>query len=279
MIASGPGRNGERRWGEGRDDVDHKAEQLRAVETLLGNQGVSPGMVEQDVWGWLQQVALEFETLRASNAKLTAQVQEFERLTGGAAALSDDELVAELPSRMVRALRASQEVAEEIVQRARRRGTLMLRTAENKGAEIRAKAEDDAATVRRAAVDDAEAVVGAARAQAAEMVAEARISRDRILSDLEAQRSDLTAELRNLRAVRTRLIDALSSVQTTLHNSTPPGEEEGGPSAYAASDSAQVRQAWGRTSRRSGPSKTSLRDSRRHPSDDISRSLSGQQSS
>jgi cell division septum initiation protein DivIVA len=272
VIAS-PERNGERRWGKGRDHVDQKAEQLRAVENLLGNNGVSPGMVEQDVWEWLQRVACEFETLRARNAKLTAQVQEFERLTRGATALSDDELVAELPSRMVRALRASQEVAEEIVRRARSRGTLMLRKAENKAAEIRAKAEDDAATVRHAAADDAEAVVGAARAQAEEMVAEARISRHRILSDLEAQRSDLTAELRSLRAVRTRLIDVLSSVQASLHNSAPPGEEEGGHSAYAASDSPEVRQVWGRANRRSGPSKTSLLDWRRHPSDDVSRSL------
>lgn len=272
VVPSRPERNGERRWGKGRDHVDKKAEQLTAVDTLLGNKGVSPGMVGKDVWEWLQQVAFEFETLRARNAKLTAQVEEFERLTRGATALSEDELVAELPSRMVRALRASQEVAEEIVRRARSRGTLMLRKAENKADEIRAKAEDDAATVRRAAADDAEAVVGAARAHAEDIVAEARIFKHRILSDLEAQRSDLTAELRSLRAVRTRLIDTLSSVQASLRKSAPPGEEKGGHSAYAASDSPQVRQVWERSNRRSGPSKTSLLDWRRHPSG-VSRSL------
>lgn len=227
------------------------AERLKAAEAMLSDQGLSPRMIEQDVWDWLQRLALEFETLRLSNAKLMARVQEFERLTHGATALSDDELLAELPPRMVRALRSSQDVAEEIVRRARGRGTQTLREAENEADEILRKAHRDAADALREGTAAAEACVDEAWARAEEMVAEATAARDRVLADLDARRAEVGRELRSLHAVRGQLLEALSSVKATLEK--PPSEEASG-------------HARARPNRRSGTTKTTALDWRRRPS-------------
>jgi cell division septum initiation protein DivIVA len=216
--------------------------QMKLVVDLLSNNplaSVPDGseMAQQDVWEWLQKVTHEFEALRAVNGKLAARVKELERMLEGASSMSDDELLAELPSRMARALQSSQEVASEIVKRAHSREKEILQGAQEAAASIAHKKDVEAAEVLRRATAEAQAYVAEARsdgeqivadahAEAKQMVAEARFQRDRILSALEEQRAELIEEIRALEAGRAHLLDALHSVRSTLEQDYPHG---GGP--------------------------------------------------
>lgn len=216
--------------------------QMKLVVDLLSNNPLAsvpdgPEVAQQDVWEWLQKVTHEFEALRAVNGKLAARVKELERMMEGASSMSDDELLAELPSRMARALQSSQEVASEIVKRAHAREKEILQGAQEAAASIAHKKDVEAAEVLRRATAEAQAYVAEARSdgeqivadahsEAKQMVAEARFQRDRILSALEEQRAELIEEIRALEAGRAHLLDALASVRSTLEQDYARG---GGP--------------------------------------------------
>jgi cell division septum initiation protein DivIVA len=206
--------------------------QMKLVVDLLNNNTMSsapdgPEMAQQDVWEWLQKVTHEFEALRAVNGKLAARVKELERMVEGASSMSDDELLAELPARMARALQSSQEVASEIVKRAHSREKEILQGAQEAASALAHRKDVEAAEVLRRATAEAQAYVAEARSdgeqivadahsEAKQMVAEARFQRDRILSALEEQRAELIEEIRALEAGRAHLLEAFASVRSTL---------------------------------------------------------------
>lgn len=217
--------------------------QMKLVVDLLSNNPLAsvpdgPEVAQQDVWEWLQKVTHEFEALRAVNGKLATRVKELERMLEGASSMSDDELLAELPSRMARALQSSQEVASEIVKRAHAREKEILQGAQEAAASIAHKKDVEAAEVLRRATAEAQAYVAEARSdgeqivadahsEAKQMVAEARFQRDRILSALEEQRAELIEEIRALEAGRAHLLDALASVRSTLEGDYARGSGSG----------------------------------------------------
>ncbi|MDQ4145106.1 MAG: hypothetical protein M3198_15470 [Actinomycetota bacterium] len=210
----------------------------RRGENVVPPLADGPPLGEQDVWDWLQKVSQEFETLREVNTKLTARVKELERMREGASSMTYDELLAELPTRMARSLESAQEVANEIVRRARNREKEILQAAEETAAVVARQSELEASeTLKRAAaeakasVDEArsqgEQIIAKARSDAERLVAEARSRRERVLSALEEERAELIQELRTLQSGRSRLLEALAEVRTTLESDLPVGNGQG----------------------------------------------------
>ena len=216
-----------------------RSDELGSVTTLLRRR-LSSGEIsvtDQEIWDWLQRVAMEFDNLRSSNTKLATRVRELERLMDGAGALSDDELLSELPSRMMRALQTAQEVSEEIVRRARARASQLLEQATQETEALRRKVESDARETLQRASEEADAQLEDARERGHEMLAEAKTLRARVLADLDAQRSNMERDVRRMQATRRELLEVLASVQAALESAemkppvapTAPPEAEVGP--------------------------------------------------
>ncbi|MDP9071273.1 MAG: DivIVA domain-containing protein [Actinomycetota bacterium] len=220
-----------------------------------------PGVAEQEVWGWLQRVAQEFETLRARNRNLVARVNELEQQLNERRRLTDEQLLAELPGRTARALRSAQEVGDEIVQRASERAELIAREAAEQAAEVRKGAEADARTILREAELDAEAQVEAARSAGKDIVVQARALRERILADLAARQAAFEDEIERLQMGRDQLLDAYFAVKRTFDEATSTfSREEPSAADTVAPNSPRRRWARGRApqDRRSHEAETPL---------------------
>ena len=142
---------------------------------------------EQDVWQWVERLMPEYELLRATNRKLVARVQELERMTGGALALTDDELIAALPHRVSRALRSAQRTSHDIIERAREREELVLQQAAEAAERVVAEARNRAGAAANEARGDADAIRRDAEAQARETVRRAQAQAEAILEEARTQ--------------------------------------------------------------------------------------------
>ena len=208
-----------------------------------------PGVAEQEVWGWLQRVAQEFESLRARNRDLMLRVGELEQHLSERRRLTDEQLLAELPGRTARALRSAQEVGDEIIQRANEQAAVIEREAAELAAEARRSADADAKSILRDAELDAEAQVEAARAAGKDIVMQARAVRERILSDLAARQAALEEEIERLQAGRDHLLDAYFAVKRTFDEATSTfanAEPTAAAAADAAAASTTSRRRWAR---------------------------------
>lgn len=193
--------------------------------------GEAGGTGGQDVGGWLQRMAAEFDELQTVNAKLVARIQELERMTVGVAALSDEELLAELPTRMSRALQSAQSVGQEIVKQARDREAALLQRAAEESAEIGRSAHADAHDLRQQAADEARARLEEAGKRAEEIASQARSQRKRVIAELEARRVSLDRESERLEAGRTYLWQVFATLKEALEEPARAGFTEEAPVA------------------------------------------------
>ena len=229
-------------------DVDQSSTLTALLDEITSHLFLSavPGVAEQEVWGWLQRVAQEFEALRTRNRSLVARVNELEHQLSERRRLTDEQLLAELPGRTARALRSAQEVGDEIVQRATERAALIAREAEEQAAGVRHAAETEAAAILREAELDAEAQVDAGRAAGKDLVMQARALRERILSDLAARQASLEDEIERLQVGRDHLLDAYFAVKRTFDEATSTFARED-PMAAEAAAPGSGRRRWART--------------------------------
>jgi cell division septum initiation protein DivIVA len=175
------------------------------------------GLEEPDeLWERLKEASAHVNALAASNKKLAGRVRVLERRLAEAGGLSDDELVAELPKRMSRALESAQGVATEIVRRARKSEATIRQKAEESAASILRQAESQAAGILRQSAADAAARVAAADAQAVEVLGQAHGRRDQVLGELEGQAATLRQRIKVLEKHHDRLIDAYDVVERSL---------------------------------------------------------------
>ena len=202
-----------------------------------------PGVAEQEVWGWLQRVAQEFEALRTRNRSLVARFNELEHQLSERRRLTDEQLLAELPGRTARALRSAQEVGDEIIQRATERAALIAQESDEHAAESRRRAEAEAGAILREAELDAEAQVEAARTAGKDLVMQARALRERILSDLAARQAGLEDEIEGLQVGRDELLDAYFAVKRTFDEATNSFARDDPPPADAAA-AGSARRRW-----------------------------------
>ena len=229
-------------------DVEQSSTLTALLDEITSHLFLSavPGVAEQEVWGWLQRVAQEFEALRTRNRSLVARVNELEHQLSERRRLTDEQLLAELPGRTARALRSAQEVGDEIVQRATERAELMAREADEQAAQVLQRAESGARTILREAELDAEAQVEAARSAGKDIVVQARALRERILADLATRRAALEDEIERLQVGRDQLLDAYFAVKRTFDEATSTFSREEPSTAESAATSSRRRWARGR---------------------------------
>jgi chromosome segregation ATPase len=164
----------------------------------------------------LREVTAEAAALAAVNQELKARVTSLERQLADTAGLRDDELLAELPRRMRRALEAAQEVSEELVSRAEQREASIRETTEQRAAALMMRAERESTAMMRRAAAEAVERINDAKAQAEAMVEMARARRDRMMADLQQQRVALEDGVRALRREHHRLLRAYDVVEQNL---------------------------------------------------------------
>jgi chaperonin cofactor prefoldin len=176
------------------------------------------GLEEPDeLWERLQEATSQANALATSNKKLASRVRMLERQLAEVGGLTDDELVAELPRRMTRALESAQGVANEIVRRARKHEASIRQKADDSAAAIVSQAENQAAGIVRQAAGEAAARIASAEAEALDIVGAAHARRDQIVSELEGQAATLRQRIKLLERNQARLVQAYEVVGRTLY--------------------------------------------------------------
>lgn len=151
-----------------------------------------------------------------TNRQLAARVASLERELADTGGLSDDELVAELPRRMARALESAQEVAEELVDRAQRRDDLIRQKTDQRSMAVLTHAEAEASAMIRRGAEEAVARVNEAKAQAAAIIRAAHAQHDQVMSQLQEESARLKERVRMLQNGHGRLVRAYEVVERTL---------------------------------------------------------------
>jgi hypothetical protein len=169
-----------------------------------------------ELWERLKEASAHANALAATNKRLGARVRLLERRLAEAGGLTDDELVAELPKRMSRALESAQGVAAEIVRRARKSEAEIRQKSEESAATILHRAESQAAGILRQAGAEAAARIAAADARALEVLADTNARRDQVLGELEGQAATLRQRIKVLEKNHDRLVDAYDVVERSL---------------------------------------------------------------
>lgn len=183
------------------------------------NRGRTPltGLEDpEELWDRLREAMAEAQAQAATSKKLAGRVQVLERQLSEAGALTDDELVAELPKRMARALESAQSVAREIVGRARRQQAAIGQEAKDSAAQIVRQAEDHAAQVLTQTAEKAAAHMASARQRAEDIVGAAEAQREQMLADMTSEAAVLQQRIAGLRRTQARLSEAYDVVDRTL---------------------------------------------------------------
>jgi chaperonin cofactor prefoldin len=170
----------------------------------------------EELWDRLRDALAESEALVAANKQLRARVAGLERQLAEAGSLTDDELVAELPKRMGRALESAQGVARDIVRRARKNEATIRQNAVDSAAEIVRDAEVRASNHLKEAAAESAARLAKAEAEAGEIVASARRRRKAILAELQDEVHTLQQRVNTLRGDQSRIVQAYDVVERTL---------------------------------------------------------------
>lgn len=170
----------------------------------------------EELWDRLQEATAQASALAASNKKLAARVRVLERQLAEAGGLTDDELVAELPKRMSRALESAQGVTADIVRRAKKQEDAIRQKAEQAAADIVRQAEGQAAAMLRQARNEAAGHIARAQAEAGEVLSSVQAQRAGVLSALEGEVSALQQRINLLERNQSRLVQAYDVVEQTL---------------------------------------------------------------
>lgn len=183
---------------------------------------VSPGVTtpaphEADgLWSRLRETTGQARALAEANRKLAARVASLERQLAEAGALSDDELVAELPRRMSRALESAQEVAGELVTRARKREEAILQETDHRARAIVTHAEAEATAILRRAAEQAVGRVAEAKAEAQAIVQAAHARYDQVLAHLQERSAALEDRATQLHREHGRMARTYEVLERTL---------------------------------------------------------------
>ncbi len=170
----------------------------------------------EELWERLKEATAEAHAQAAANRKLAARVQVLERQLSEAGGLTDDELVAELPKRMTRALESAQVVANEIVSRARKHEAAIRQEAADAAADIVRQAEARAADMLSDAATQASARIVSAEGKAQEIIRGVQARRREVLNEMKREAEVLQARLEGLRRNQARLLHAYEVVEGTL---------------------------------------------------------------
>ena len=170
----------------------------------------------EELWERLREANDQVKSLSATNKKLSTRVHVLERQLSEVGGLTDDELLAELPRRVSKALESAQALGSEIVRRANEREAMILQKALTAATEVRHQSEAEAVEIRARASKDAATCIAAANAEAKRVVASAHDRRDEVLFSLRESAAELERQISVLQERRTRLAGAYDVVERTL---------------------------------------------------------------
>jgi vacuolar-type H+-ATPase subunit H len=153
----------------------------------------------------LNEARAQQQNLAQINRKLRARVKMLERQLAEAGGLTDEELVAELPKRMGKALESAQDVASELIRRAR-----------NTEAAIHQKATESAAQITHQAEEQAAKVMEQTRKEAASHRAKAEAEAQAVIAAAQQEASRLQQRIAVLRRDEARVVHAYDVVERTL---------------------------------------------------------------
>jgi hypothetical protein len=182
----------------------------RPPSTMAGIEDVD------ELWSRLRVATEQGKALSATNRELAARVASLERQLGETGALSDDQLLAELPRRMGRALESAQEVAAELVGRARHREEMIRQQTDQRCTALISHAEAEATAILRRAAGEAVARVNAAKAEAQAMLRAAHARHDQVVAELQQRSAALEEQEKHLQRQHSRLTQAYDLVGRTL---------------------------------------------------------------
>jgi chaperonin cofactor prefoldin len=188
----------------------------------------------EELWDRIRESDAEIESLTAQNAKLAADLDAVQRRLRGAGDLTDDELMAELPPRMTRNLAAAQDVANNMIERARNDAMLIRLNADQVAAQLVDGAEAEVDRIVRSTIAESQAQVAAARTKAKELLRDAHTQRSRILADLDGRAARIEQEHQSLADHRHRLEQAYEQVASALADARGALGAGGGPSPAVA---------------------------------------------
>ena len=170
----------------------------------------------EGLWSRLRETTGQARALADANRTLAARVASLERQVAEAGGLSDDELVAELPRRMSRALESAQEVAAELVSRASKREEAILQEADHRAGAIVTHAEAEATAILRRAAEEAVGRVAEAKAEAHAIMRAAHARHDQVLAHLQERSAALEDRAMQLHREHGRLARTYEVLERTL---------------------------------------------------------------
>jgi cell division septum initiation protein DivIVA len=167
-------------------------------------------------WGRLQALTQEAQALAAANRELTARVASLEHQLDDAGRLTDDELIAQLPKRMSRALESAQEVAEELVGRAKHQEEVIRQRTDAYSTNMVSRAESEATAILRRAAEEAVRTVNDAKREAQAALDAAHARREKVLLQLQQRAEALEERVKHVRREHNQLVAAYQVVDRTL---------------------------------------------------------------
>jgi cell division septum initiation protein DivIVA len=192
----------------------------------------------EELWDRIRESDAEIESLTVQNAKLGADLDALQRRLRGAGDLTDDELMAELPPRMTRNLAAAQEVANDMIERARNDAMLIRLNADQVATQLLDGAEAEVDRIVRTTITESQAQMAAARTKSKDLLRDAHAQRSRILADLDGRAARVEQEYQSLADHRHRLEQAYVQVAATLAAAREALGTGGGPAPAVASERA-----------------------------------------
>jgi cell division septum initiation protein DivIVA len=170
----------------------------------------------EELWSRLRETTNAARALAATNRQLAARVTSLERQAGDTGTLRDDELVAELPLRMGRALQSAQEVAEELVSRAKRREQMIRERTDQRAAALVSQAQAEATAILRRAAGEAVGRINDAKAHAEAIVGGAHAQHDQVMARVREHAAVLEGRVRQLHFENRRLAKAYDVIEETF---------------------------------------------------------------
>lgn len=204
------------------DEPDQQEEWPGEVRDLLRHANQQARSLREERRTLLDRVAGLEKELRAAageNARLNARVRELERANHERERTANgpnEQWLSGVADRSAHALRSSQEVARQLVGRARQRAGEIEQAALHDAAEIRKRAETDAQRILTVANYDAEGLLQGAQASSEELLAEARKVRDRTVAQFAERRAALQAEIDRLEARRVGLLETYAAMKPVV---------------------------------------------------------------
>jgi chromosome segregation ATPase len=201
--------------GEREAEADHWPQEVRRLLFEANQEAAALRAERASLLARTRSLQQEVEQARARNQELTGTVASLQSDLRARQHPPErpDRWMADLTQRAATTLKSSQEAAQGLVERARRRAVEIEAEALREAGVSRRRAESEAAKVLGGARYDAESILAGAQACAEELMAEAQRKRTELVALARRQRDQLRAEVDDLERRRSDLLKAYAAIR------------------------------------------------------------------